>query len=109
MQIDHLLPEAAGGETREDNLWLACAPCNAFKGAYVDAVDPVTQLRVPLFNPRMQSWADHFAWSKDGSWILGLTTIGRASEALLKLNRPSLVYSRLRWASVGWHPPQDFD
>lgn len=29
MEIDHLLPEAFGGLTLEENLWLACTFCNS--------------------------------------------------------------------------------
>lgn len=107
MQIDHIVPESAGGTTCEDNLWLACFFCNTYKGAHVDAMDPTTRLVVPLFNPRTQPWSDHFSWSKDSSHIVGLTMTGRATAALLRLNRPELVFTRLRWAAVGWHPPRD--
>jgi hypothetical protein len=31
MQIDHLFPEALGGSSEEENLWLACALCNDSK------------------------------------------------------------------------------
>ena len=30
MEFDHLIPQAAGGTIREENLWLACRRCNAF-------------------------------------------------------------------------------
>ncbi len=52
MEVDHLVPEARGGLTIDDNLWLACSDCNAFKGDRVFAVDPLTGEPVPLFNPR---------------------------------------------------------
>src|SRR5207244_39278 len=32
MDVQHIIPEARGGETTEDNLWLACPLCNAKKG-----------------------------------------------------------------------------
>ena len=41
---------------------------------------------VPLFNPRMQNWVEHFAWSADGIRILGRTSIGRATVAALHLS-----------------------
>ncbi|HEY3227585.1 MAG TPA: hypothetical protein VGJ87_00105 [Roseiflexaceae bacterium] len=61
---------------------------------------------MPLFNPRAQRWDEHFAWSDDGTQILGLTAIGRATIVALQLNRPLLVSARRRWVLVGWHPPQ---
>ena len=32
MELDHIIPEALGGLTEEDNLWLACSLCNDHKG-----------------------------------------------------------------------------
>ena len=31
MEIDHIIPESLGGPTEEENLWLACSPCNDHK------------------------------------------------------------------------------
>jgi hypothetical protein len=61
---------------------------------------------VPLFNPRQHSWAEHFVWSEDGTQIIGLTAIGRATVATLKMNNPVSIRARKLWASVGWHPPR---
>ena len=37
MTVDHIVPEAAGGPTVEENLWLACYRCNEFKGVRTQA------------------------------------------------------------------------
>jgi len=42
MEIDHIIPVAAGGETVEANLWLACRACNGFKLDRTSAPDPAT-------------------------------------------------------------------
>ncbi len=105
MVIDHLVPEAAGGETVRDNLWLSCRRCNEFKGAKTHAVDPLTDTLVPLFNPRLQSWAVHSVWSEDGTEIIGLTPTGRATIVALRLNNEEIVAARSLWAAAGWHPP----
>ncbi len=107
MEIDHLIPEALGGLTEEDNLWLACSLCNDHKGQRIVALDPEGGELVRLFDPRHQSWAEHFRWSADATRIVGLTATGRATVAALNLNRPALVVARQSWVSVGWHPPQD--
>ena len=31
LQIEHIYPEAAGGDSDETNLWLACPRCNRYK------------------------------------------------------------------------------
>ncbi len=105
MVFDHLIPEAKGGLTTRENLWLACRRCNEFKGARTHAVDPLTGKTVALFNPRQQSWQVHFAWSADGIEIIGLTAIGRATVLALRLNNPEIVASRSLWVQAGWHPP----
>ena len=32
LEVEHILPMIAGGETTEDNLCLACPRCNRYKG-----------------------------------------------------------------------------
>jgi hypothetical protein len=107
LEIEHLVPEARGGPTRRSNLWAACRQCNALKGDRVEAHDPETGASVPLFDPRRQVWAEHFAWVDAGTRIGGRTPIGRATVAALTLNRPLLVRARRRWIVAGWHPPAD--
>jgi len=107
MDIDHLIPEALGGKTVEENLWLACNRCNKQKGDRVNAADPQTGALVPLFNPRTQKWNEHFAWSDSGEQIIGLTPVGRATVEALHLNREVLAHARRVWVAVGLHPPKD--
>jgi HNH endonuclease len=105
--IDHIIPEAAGGQAVWENLCVACHACNEFKGAQVEAHDALTAQRVPLFHPRQQQWREHFCWSEDGSQIIGLTATGRATVMALHMNHPIIMEARRRWARVGWHPPRD--
>jgi len=107
MQIDHIIPESAGGTTTGNNLWLACSSCNEFKGVQTHAFDYITRQCVPLFNPREQCWYEHFTWSKDGTKIIGLTPCGRATVSALKMNHEEIVCARQRWVSVGWWPPEE--
>lgn len=39
-EMEHLIPEALEGPTEEDDLWLACSPCNAAKGDRISAPHP---------------------------------------------------------------------
>jgi hypothetical protein len=107
MQLDHLLPQALGGTSSEQNLWLACSACNAFKGSRISARDPESGQMVRLFNPRGQIWQEHFQWVEAGARIVGRTPAGRATTYALRLNRPLLVKARRSWIKAGWHPPQD--
>jgi HNH endonuclease len=107
MEIEHLIPEALGGLTEEQNLWLACSLCNDHKSNRIAARDPLSGETVRLFDPRRQVWSEHFQWTETGDRILGLTATGRATVAALNLNRPSLVKARQLWVGVGWHPPRE--
>lgn len=109
MHVEHIIPLAAGGSSVEDNLWLACPLCNGYKGTQTHAVDPESGLSTALFNPRRESWREHFLWSADGLHILGRTPCGRATVAALQLNNDFLVQARLRWVMAGWHPPVGAD
>jgi hypothetical protein len=106
LSVEHIIPEARGGLTVEENLWLACYACNEFKGVRTHARDPLTGKRVRLWNPRRQKWPEHFSWSHDGTETIGATACGRATVAALQLNRPELVAARSLWVQVGWWPPR---
>jgi hypothetical protein len=107
LTIEHIVPQARGGLTVENNLWLSCAQCNDHKGKRITAVDPQTRQRVPLFDPRHQSWLEHFVWVDGGTLIEGRTPTGRATVVALQLNRQVLVDARRIWVAVGLHPPDD--
>jgi len=104
---EHLIPSAAGGSSNQENLWLACRPCNEFKGARTHALDNLTGRKVRLFNPRKQQWKRHFEWSADGTRIIGKTDCGRATVAALRMNHVTIVIARQNWVVAGWHPPKD--
>lgn len=105
MVLDHIIPQAAGGLTTEENLWLACHSCNEFKGAQVQGRDRGGR-RVRIFDPRRQRWRDHFAWGRDGTRIISLSSCGEATLKALQLNNDEVVQARRLWVSVGWWPPE---
>jgi 5-methylcytosine-specific restriction endonuclease McrA len=108
LEVEHIVPVSRGGTSDEQNLWLCCPLCNKAKGDRTVATDPETGQIVPLFNPRAQSWSEHFAWSSDGLRVLGKTATGRATVALLNLDSdPDAILVRSYWVQAGWHPPFD--
>jgi len=107
MVIDHVIPQKAGGPSDIDNLALACYRCNEFKGARMDAQDPQSGARTPLFNPCNQDWHEHFEWSTDCLRIIGQTATGRATVEALHLNNDWLVHARRIWVSTGLFPPME--
>ncbi len=104
--VEHILPTSLGGNSDLDNLALSCNGCNGLKSNKITAVDPVSDLDVPLFHPRKDEWPHHFAWDASGLLIIGTTPTGRATVDLLKLNRLELVNLRNLLAMVGKHPPE---
>ncbi len=107
MTVDHIIPQAAGGLSVEENLWLACRRCNEFKGVQTHAKEPQTGEWVALFNPRHQIWTEHFTWSANGTEILGQTACGRATVMAVQMNNSDIVVARRLWVSAGWWPPLD--
>jgi hypothetical protein len=99
---DHLIALKHGGETVAANLALACFDCNRFKGPNIASLDPVTGALVVLFNPRTQKWSAHF--KLNGSKIIPLTSVGRVTERMLRLNLSSRVETRERWRALGLYP-----
>ncbi len=103
--IDHVLPRSLGGDDGSRNLAAACYRCNLIKGPKVDGDDVETGQPVSLFNPRIQVWGEHFAWTDGGRTMVGLTAIGRVTVVALQLNNDNLVMARSFWMAAGWHLP----
>jgi hypothetical protein len=106
--VEHVIPRAAGGTDDPDNLALACGGCNGHKCDSAKGTDPVTGRDVSLYHPRRERWAEHFAWSADFDYLIGMTATGRATIEKLKLNRLGVVELRRALRGQGEHPPQSF-
>jgi hypothetical protein len=107
LTVDHIIPESLGGATTIENLCLACWDCNLLKSNRITAIDPRSGTVFRIFHPNRQTWVEHFCWSADGLRVVGLTAVGRATTAALRLNRPQLLLARTFWIEAGWHPPFD--
>ena len=84
--VEHVVAKQLGGGDGEDNLALSCDRCNLFKGPNLSSIDGESGEIVVLFNPRRDTWNDHFAL--EGASIRGLTPTGRATVSLLQMNVP---------------------
>jgi 5-methylcytosine-specific restriction endonuclease McrA len=91
-EIDHIIAEKHGGPTSIENLAYACFECNRYKGSDISSVDLETGQVTPLFNPRQQSWSDHFLL--EGPIITPLNAIGRVTVHLLHMNAEQRVRRR---------------
>ena len=102
-QFDHLTAIKHGGLTVINNLALACAWCNNYKGSDLSSIDPLEQTLTRLFNPRTDHWSDHFRLT--GANINGLTPMGRATAQLLRFNDPERLRDRGELLAAGRYPP----
>ena len=104
--MEHVVPRAVGGNSNVANLALACQCCNNHKYNRTHGLDPLTQVLVPLFNPRQDIWQEHFVWLDEYALITGITATGRATTAELHLNRASVVNLRRLLVLADKHPPR---
>lgn len=100
--IDHIVPLKHRGTDDLDNLCLSCYQCNIYKGSNM-AADPRTGQPVFLFNPRRQSWNDHFRFHSDGR-LVGLTPEGRTTIDVMWMNDESRVQYRQIAIKAGENP-----
>lgn len=103
-QVDHVVAEKHGGATSLANLALSCVVCNRRKGSDIASIDPETGRLVPLFNPRLQRWSEHFRLA--GARIVGRTPRGRATVHLLQLNSDERLLERRELVLSGLYPPE---
>jgi hypothetical protein len=91
--IEHIRARQHRGSDDPDNLCWACSRCNNLKGPNPSAFDPLTDELVRLFNPRRDSWEQHFRW--EAAVIVGITAEGRATIDLLQMNEERRLRLRI--------------
>ncbi|WP_420125364.1 HNH endonuclease [Longimicrobium sp.] len=104
--VDHILSEKHGGRTEFDNLALSCTLCNRRKGTDIASVVPQTRRVVALFDPRADSWTDHFRLSADVLTIHPRTEVGRVTARLLGFNEFHRQAERALLREEGRYPPR---
>lgn len=98
-QMDHIRARKHAGSSNLENIAWSCLPCNSYKGPNVAGYEPETDRLVPLFNPRNDVWSEHFAWK--GARLIGLTSIGRTTISVLRINQPERVEHRRLLLALG--------
>jgi hypothetical protein len=101
-EIEHIIAAQHGGKAEASNLALACFACNRHKGPNLGGVDPKTQKKFWLFNPRRHKWKRHFRWK--GPILVGKTPLGRATVAVLAINLSYRVRHRAQLIQEGVFP-----
>jgi hypothetical protein len=90
--IERIIPSKHRGTDDAENLCLACERCNLSKGPNLSGIDPETGNVERIFDPRHQSWQDHFEFR--GALITGLTAVGRTTVDVLPMNERRRVQLR---------------
>jgi hypothetical protein len=90
--VEHIRARQHAGDDVPENLALACPDCNRHKGPNLSGVNPETRQVVLLFNPRTDSWHDHFEMLD--ARIIGLTPTGNATAHTLRMNVDERVRMR---------------
>ncbi len=98
------MPRAAGGDDAWDNLALACESCNLYKSVSTSGWDEEEGRDVPLYHPRRDRWDEHFRFDPETGELQGLTAVGRATIARLKMNSAFQLRARRHWAQMGLYP-----
>lgn len=101
--IDHVIAQQHRGPTVSENLALCCGRCNRHKGPNLAGIDPISGVMIRLFNPRRDTWSEHFRW--DGPYIAGVTEVGRVTVEVLNMNHPEDVAIRQELIANGVFPP----
>ena len=101
LEIEHLLAKALGGETVEDNLWLACRECNSHKAKKTKAVDPLTKKLVKLFNPHIETDFYVFVGERGRTHIFTAESLHHTSFRTTQKNRLECQFDG-KWERIKW-------
>lgn len=101
-ELDHIIAQKHGGTDKIENLAYACAHCNQHKGSDLVTVLETFDDYVPLFNPRIHIWEEHFFVSEGE--VLHKSRIGQATVKLLRFNEPDLMVLRKLLQELGRYP-----
>lgn len=106
--VEHIVPLCRGGANADTHLALACRSCNLRKGVQITGVDPSSGAEIRRFNPRHDHWSDHFRADLETGDLIGLTALGRATLAALRMNNESQRTARRWWPRLWVCFPERF-
>ena len=101
-EMEHIVSEKHGGVTEAENLALACPFCNRAKGADLASIDPETNELTAFYNPRAQSWREHF--DLRSAEIVPLTAYGRVTILIFQMNHSDRIQEREILIGAGEYP-----
>ena len=97
--VEHIIAQQHKQDDSFENLALACDQCNLHKGTNLATIDQESEERVRLFNPRIDTWNEHFRL--EDAEIIGQTPIGNGTVRLLKMNSERRLRLRKQLLATG--------
>jgi hypothetical protein len=101
-EVDHIISVKHDGPSTASNLAYACFFCNRDKGSDIGSIVWETGAFVRFFNPRTDSWAEHFRLN--GVIIEPLSNIGQATARILGFDESERILERQELADWGRYP-----
>lgn len=103
-QIEHIISLKHDGDSDRSNLALACVFCNRNKGSDVGTFSGIDRTFTRFYNPRTDSWNEHF--KLEGILIAGLTDIGEGTARILRFNGDDRLAERKILLERGRYPSE---
>jgi hypothetical protein len=100
--IEHIRSIKHGGENNIENLAYCCPDCNFYKGTDVGTFVGSEFNLVRFFNPRVDTWQEHFEIQEAN--IYGKSEIGIATAQIFKCNEIDRLIFRKQLAELGLYP-----
>ena len=97
--VEHIIAQQHKQDDSLENLDLARHQCNLHKGTNLATIDQESEERVRLFNPRIDTWNEHFRL--EDAEIIGQTPIGNGTVRLLKMNSERRLRLRKQLLATG--------
>ena len=100
--VDHIIGIQHGGPNSPTNLAYVCSPCNWKKGPNISTILDLYGPLIPLYNPRLQDWFEHFEVAN--GVLIPLSLVAEATIKLLELNQPNKIEERFEMILAGFYP-----
>ena len=100
--IDHIIGVQHGGLNSLNNFAYVCSSCNWKKGPNISSILHLEGPLIPLFNPRILDWFEHFEVQK--GVLKAKSSIAEVTINLLELNNENKIEERLEMMIAGFYP-----
>lgn len=97
--IEHIISKQHKGTDNLSNLAYACSWCNWKKGPNIATLLTEKGGLIPLFNPRIDDWNQHF--KVENGAIIGITDVAKGTIQLLNMNTTELILERKELMKAG--------